>query len=348
MSRGKLSTAIDAAIDIVNRDPLGRASASTLGDAMWSAGQFEEGGRAYQLAVSNGWRDRSAQTWAIEAALANKHLGQAAMHVDALLRVAPATEIPAEWMLEIESNPKGRAVMAARLSRSPPWAAQWLRSLAEASASKVHKRIETVRLARAAGMRIERQVARNVTWQMLQKHPGEAYNLWQAINQPEDHLGGEIWGSNLMRGALLNSGGPFEWRKTDTTGVQMIGGRRGRVPVLEIRGLTLSSAELAQTHLALLPGTYRLLWNKSDPALLVDFRISCIGPDVNISAKNVSRSRSTSQLLQFKISRGCILQKVGLTANGNVSGLSEGFISALRLENENNSTISSDVRRVVR
>jgi hypothetical protein len=331
--RDMLQSAPDAASSarsVVHTDPMGRASLSYLGEAFWLIGETNKAARAYQLAAVNSWRDESAQAWAIQAAFDNGDLPQAALHLDALLRVAPEVVVPLEWWAILEKSSVGRAALAARLSHSPEWAKLWLKSVVALPPSQLDYRIEMIKVAKIEGMAIPRVESVRATWQMLKSHPSKAFAFWQSVAGVGDTLDRGIWDADFKQIASDYSVAPFEWRRTDTTGVSVGTQYMGELPVLMIDDLTTLTTNIIETDLVLPTGTHTVEWTVSDPDLPVRFTVRCIDANAALTIDG-SESRDARRVLRFRTPAGCPRQRLVLTARSDASAPAGGFISSLRV-----------------
>jgi hypothetical protein len=330
IARGDTRSAIRSAEAGLSREPMGRPSASILADALLLGGEVEQAARAYGLGVATGWRERDAQEWAVEAAVSNGDWAQAAIHLDALLRTSPKAPLPTRWFTAIERQPSGRSALASRLLYSPEWANQWLNASAQLRTDQLRDRIKVIQSARTAGLSIPETTVADSSRRMIKTHPDQALSFWHALKGPGDSFRSGIWDSGFQSGDFAEPGGPFEWRKTDATGIQ-IGLDTLSKPRLALRGLNSASSYLMETYIGLEPGHYDIIWTSSPSDLPLRFLVSCLDTKRNI-AQSSKPNKGISRHLGIHIPAGCAIQKLVIAADGVDAGLSHGFLEPLRIE----------------
>lgn len=331
MSRGDASGAVSWAKVVVDRDPMGRKSASVLGEALWLAGRTERASVAYQLALATGWRDRATQSWALEAALANGDFVQASTHLDALLRVSPQAQISPSLVAAIEREPTGREALALRLAHSPVWSETWTLDSAGLASTNLDNRIETLRIARNLGLKLTSPVAGVATWKVLEVHPDQASEFWQAMRGPGDINGRGVWDANFQSSDLKESRSPFEWSKSTTDDTQIGASREAGNSILSIANLTSTTSSLLETHLALRAGRYELSWNQFPNDFPVQFQIVCRNPDIQLQVEYMS-SLPHQRKARLTVPPDCLIQRILLRANNVNSSSHAGSITGLTIQ----------------
>lgn len=328
LNQGDTSQAIAAAETLVHRNPTGRSSASVLAEALSVAGQAQRSAQAFQIALTNGWRDPEAQAWAIEAALFNQDLRQAVAHLDALLRISGDVASRSNWLVAIEASRAGRIALAERLSHSPRWSSEWLRTSADLPRSRIEDRIETLQMARSRGLNTTAADAARATWRLIDSHPEQALAFWIATSGEGDSKIRGIWDADFVRSSKDWDGGPFEWRRRDGTGVQVRIVETSKGPGLEISGLSVTTGAVLETLISLGPGIWRLSWQQSGTQ---NVRVvpACSHPGSSI-ARNLYRP-STGNVLRFSVPGSCPIQKISIVLFGDTAPLGSETISGISI-----------------
>lgn len=331
LNQGDSNRTIAAAEILVYRDPVGRSSASALAQALGMAGEAHRSAEAFQIALASGWRNTEAQIWAIEAALVNQSLQQAAAHLDALLRITGDAAPQATWLTAIEKSPAGRAALADRLSQTPPWTGRWLRSSADLPKDRISDRIGTLQMARSRGLVVTASDAASASWRLIDNHPEHALTFWHAIKGRGDSATRGIWDADFRRSFPELRGGPFEWRRIDSTGAQMKAADSPKGSGLEISNLSIATSTLMETLTSLRPGTWRLTWQQAgSPGVRIV--PSCLKRG-KMASPTVLRS-FTGKALRFSVTASCPIQKISIVSSGDPNSSSRGTIFNISVDLE--------------
>lgn len=339
--RGDTPGAIAAAKTVVRRDPAGRSSASILAEALQAAGQARRSALAFQIALTNGWRDTESQVWGLEAALANQDPHQAAAHLDAISRIAPGAAQQSSLFTAIEKSRAGKIALAERLSYTPRWASGWLQSSAELHEGQVNGRIETLQMARGGGLVVTASDAAAASWGMIDTHPKHALAFWNAIKGPGDSSTRGIWDADFARSSPNLGRGPFEWRRNDSTGVQIKPADPLHGSGLEISNLSIATSTLMETLTSLGPGTWRLSWQQTGTPG-VHIVPSCAEPAS--STDPALLPSSIGKAVRFSVTASCPIQKISIVTTGDAAPSSRGTIFGVSVNPESPSLLVTEAR----
>lgn len=331
LDRDEPSQAVAAAELIVYRDPAGRSSAAVLAQALRMAGQAQRSALAFQIALASGWRDNETQIWGLEAALANQSPQQAAAHLDALLRITGDAAPQATWLKALEETPAGKIALADRLAQTPPWTSGWLRSSTDLPGDRITDRIELLQMARNRGLVITSSDAAATSWRMIDTHPEHALAFWNAIKGKGDSATRGIWDVDFARSPRGMGDGPFEWRRRDATGVQIVVVDPLKGSGLELSNLSNATSTIVETLTSLGPGTWRLSWQQtgSPGARIVP---SCLKPGSTTAPALLHAS--TGKALRFSVTASCPIQKLSIESTGEAAPSSRGTIFGISVDLE--------------
>lgn len=264
-------------------NPLDGRALRVLAQSAEANGQPTEALDMYRKAAVLAPRDIPSHVWLLAHALAGREAQPAVAHLDALLRLRPASiEALQRQANALAVNPASQRYMVIALAGHPPWRGRFLQGLASSEFRSRDISPLFLQLSRRSGL----DPNEFQPWlQRLrsEKRYGQAYVTWANLipaNQRK-YLG------NVFDGGFElppdEHVGDFAWNSRDVTGAMVLWtGTRGTVGEnsysVQFEGRRTPFADLSQL-LVLPPGEWLLSWrakvNRLDNPRGLIWRISC-------------------------------------------------------------------------
>ncbi|RYZ75099.1 MAG: hypothetical protein EOP91_00130 [Lysobacteraceae bacterium] len=299
--------------------PLDGSAYRVLAQVAGQSGQATEAGQAYRTAVARWPRDRVARAALAEQAFLAGDIETGLEHVDALLRLAPASRAEMLGVLmPALGDPRLRQGLAARLAADPPWRGALPAALTAEDTDPAAAEALLAALAARQALPPAEMQARIVVLDRLGR-AGQARQLWVDGLAAEDRaVAGLVHDGGFERPAL--SGG-YAWQYQVPAGVglghdqaQPFAGKASLA--LEFGGRAVQFSGVRQV-LALAPGRYRLQLaarNQVDSTRPFLWRIGCNGqPGAPLAELEVPPSPQWQTLAAaFEVPAACTAQTLQL------------------------------------
>lgn len=238
-------------------DPVDIDPTALLGSALALNGQDDAAAQAFRLAARFGWRNAATQVYWYDAALGVGEFERASERADALLRVHPRLVDSAELLEPLERSPRGRTVLAERLSQNPPWQENYLFLRLDSSPDLVSRRFQVLS-AIAPGHPLGCEaVARFTSVLVHQGRRNDAVALWNR-NCPASAVHGPMTDLTFRTVQTSASDQPFAWLVTPSGDLTIRqNGSTGAPPSLELSNSASGSLLVLSQSVSFPPGTYR-------------------------------------------------------------------------------------------
>jgi len=283
-------------------------------------------------AVARAPRDRMARALALDRALVDSRFDEAALHLDALLRVDPAlqAQLLPQLLPSLASAPWRQAVVA-RLAMHPAWRGAFIKALAtpDTADAPPHAEAAAALLAELDTRSALDDDERTLRTRVLQQlgRVGEARDLWLA-SLPADQRAGA---------ALLANGGfettpsssPFDWQWPELAGAATSRDDSDAVDGTASLLVAFSGRDVRydgpRQLLALPAGHYRLQASTADDTgthRAFEWQLACDGGPVLLALplppSTGTRPRANWQSLgaMFEVPPGCPAQTLRLHHTG--------------------------------
>ena len=255
LSRGEYGAAKDHAVEAISASPMDARGLALLGAAQELSGEGDAARESFAAAGRLGSREPLTQAYFFASALREGDAGQAATHLDAILRANPEFSPAQSYLALLEASPEGRAALAERLRGDARWSRAYL-----ASGSLP---VETLRQRAAflseAGGQVPRigceQILAMVRSLTVRGYRGEAEKL-AAAQCPQAVPSGSIADAEFEDLGSAEEA-PFGWRRHASGDVRVsrLGGDRARV---ELENRSSVTRLVLSQPVSFAPGRYRL------------------------------------------------------------------------------------------
>jgi hypothetical protein len=303
-----------------------------LGLVSLRAGDTTGARAAFEVSRRLGWRDDPTNQFWLSDAFNHDRIDEAADHLDALLRQTPRYGQRNVLLSGFESDPKGRAALAARLARGPAWREVYFADAGDLSAGDVLMRgLVAERLARDPASRDCALVAPLIgaLWRHRQfAQAREIYRLDCAA--PGEAL---VPADGFFRRAdPRKAPTELDWSfaAEGAIGVTLEprAGWRGRAAI--ISNLAPVATAFASQPLALAPGVHRVTWRALDqagaPAAGIDVAVSCRPDEHAWTAKQLADARGGRFTATATIAPDCPRQWLWLGVAPGANGVAVGEV----------------------
>ena len=255
LSRGDYGAAKDHAAEAVSSSPMDARGLALLGAAQELSGEGDAARASFAAAGRLGSREPLTQAYLFASALREGDAGQAATHLDAILRARPDFAPAQGYLALLEATPEGRAALAERLRGDARWAGAYL------SAGSLPVETLRQRAAFLSGAQGEvpqigcEQILPMVRELAVRRYRGEADRL-AASQCPEAVSAGPIADAEFEAVGASDEAA-FSWRRHASGDVRVsrLGGDRARV---ELENRSSVTRLVLSQPVSLAPGRYRL------------------------------------------------------------------------------------------
>lgn len=311
------------AFEILHDRPVDGAAFRILGGIADASGESVTAANFYRIAASRNPRDPIVRGKLVEYSLASGRMAESARHLDALLRVSPATGQPVlQGMVRLLSDEALRIALVGRLALDPPWRPLLPATLSTAPDPASAEALLAL-LATASSPRPD-EVALRVSLLERLGRPLAAHNAWRAAlptdAKPFDGLifdGGFEYGEGPE---------PYGWRLRSPVGAA-VGLDKSRPArglsslALVFGGRSVDFSGVSQ-DMVLQPGKY-LLTLQADLALIANERsfawsVACRGTDQELGRMELPAQTDGWQgfSLSFEVPVACPTQRLALLHDG--------------------------------
>ncbi len=257
--RGETARALEYARAAVSADPAEPLAASLLGAARQMSGDPAGSEAAFRVAALGGWRDRLTQLYWYGVALDAGDVQNAALRVDAALRVEPNFVAADDLLRPLEASTAGREQLARRLAERPSWAGRFLSPGNESDANLLRARAAIAAAVPRHGQPLGCDLPRGLTLQLLSSGMRrEARTVWAANCQTYHPLSG-IADAGFEELSASGAASPFGWNRgaggdVEVRVVSLASGNKA----IEVRNDSSVTRRILWQAVELSPGTYRV------------------------------------------------------------------------------------------
>jgi hypothetical protein len=293
-----------------------------LGAARERTGDLEGAQQARLAAASLGWRNTAVQDYWLDAALQAGDTEQAALRLDALLRMGRRYFQFADIVQALEASGEGRAAVSSCLAGRPGWGGDYAEDIGALDSSARARRLATIGLARAKGFVLDcGRVAPSVNAALKAGDVDQAAALWFPTCHKARLTGGVVDG-DFSTGRTIPFAVPFEWNLAPSASIDVAfesapAPLSGRALAVRLQSSVTESAALQYVRLA--PGDYRITWRTVDeggqPNPTLRPIVTCLGEGQSRNDAFPERYRD-GFAADFTIgSVGCAAQKLSIMAS---------------------------------
>lgn len=265
---GNPMQALPLAEHLIVHDPLAPQAPGLLGTARLARGDAAGANSAFRLSAKLGWRDAATQVFWFDAAVRTQNYDLAAVRFGAIARQWPYAGAIDQISAQLESNPRGFAMLAQQIASGEKWAIAYATPQAFLPIDRLAGRAKVLVAAGAIGGKLG---------------CGAIAPLVGTLQDRRQALAGELWVRQCERAAppgSLADGGfeaqtvtppltAFDWQFPGNGALDaavIADGKAGNV--LRLRSSAASMVPVAMQRLILAPGNYSVSWREagSDPS----------------------------------------------------------------------------------
>jgi len=269
MTSHDAAKAVAAARAAVRTGPIDPASSDLLGTALLMDNRPGEATQAFRLAGKLGWRRPDTQIYWMMQSIGSGDWRSAMQRLDAVLRQAPLRAGDASLMRLFETDPVGRAALAAKLSASPPWQSDYAANIAGLDPDTLAARAAILGgLAQRAPRLGCTRVGALVSGLLGAGRAREADGLWRAQcpDAKRDPAAGLLGDGNFAQSDLGRRDSLFSWWAPGDSSISAVVDTQSATgkPRLVASNSAPFTRPVVTRMVYLPPGRYRLIWRTLD------------------------------------------------------------------------------------
>jgi hypothetical protein len=262
---GEAGRAVALARQLVDRDPIGAASAASLGLALAADRQNDQATAAFRVSAKLGWREPMTQLYWLQYAIQRGDFDRAVQHFGAMAQQWPDQPLVARAADQLEQDLRGQAAMARSIAAGASWTANYVATQPSLSGDQLMGRAAVLLAAAQSGERLGCDEIGQLVSSLADSRPGLAARLWLAHCQRAAPQGSLADGGFEQLGQLA-SPSPFDWALPGDGALESRAKTTGRDgQALFLRSTSPATLAVASQRVALSAGTYRIGWT-SDAA----------------------------------------------------------------------------------
>lgn len=249
----------------VAASPMNRDSVGLLASARLLRNQPEKADAAFRVSGQLGWRDLPTQLYWYGVGIDSEDYTLAAQRADAILRSDPEYA-NAQLVLEpLETDPRGREALIARMIEKPNWLVRYTSADAEASDAALARKAGILKQLSGRGVALGCAMVNRLVFQLVDRGMRAA-----AIDMWSSHCSrapaGKLLFDPEFQVLAAERQSPFDWRTFNTGDVDVrslvqAGGQR----VAEASNQSSITVPILAQTVELAPGAYRVRVEASDP-----------------------------------------------------------------------------------
>lgn len=249
----------------VSRAPLNRDSVGLLASAYLLRGQAEKADAAFRVSGQLGWRDLPTQLYWYGVGIDSEDYTLAAQRADAIMRSDPNFANANTILQPLESDPRGREALIARLAERPNWIVRYTTPDTDADDAALARKADMLQQLAGRGVALGCGMVNKLVFQLVDRGMRDA-----AITMYSNHCSRAPTGKLLFdpefQVLAADRKSPFDWRTfnsgdVDVHSVVQPGGQHVAEAANES---SITVPILAQT-VELAPGGYRVRVEASEP-----------------------------------------------------------------------------------
>jgi len=250
----------------VARNPMNRDAVGLLASSRLLRDQPEKADAAFRVSGQLGWRDLPTQLYWYGVGMDSGDYTLAAQRADAILRSDPNYGNAAAVLQPLESDPRGREALLARLAERPNWLVRYTTPDPDSDDAELARKADMLKQLSARGVALGCKMVNQLVFQLVDRGMRDA-----AIDMWSSHCSrapvGKLLFDPEFQVLAAERQSPFDWRTFNSGDVDV-------QSVVQPGGMRLAQASnqssitapiLAQT-VELAPGGYRVRVEAAEPA----------------------------------------------------------------------------------
>lgn len=254
-----------AATRAVAENPMNRDAVGLLASAHLLREQPEKADAAFRVSGQLGWRDVPTQLYWYGVGIDSGDYTLAAQRADAILRADPNYANANAVLQPLESDPRGREALIARLIEKPNWLVLYTTPTADSDDAALARKAGILKELSNRGVALGCKMVNRLVFQLVDRGMRDA-----AIDMWSSHCSrapaGKLLFDPEFQVLAAERQSPFDWRTfnsgdVDVRSVVQPGGQR----VAEASNESSITVPILAQTVELAPGSYRVRVDASDP-----------------------------------------------------------------------------------